>query len=87
VAGTQLTPAPSSGPASSTPSTSCAPRTSHPPGILRAEQLLVSLPGIGKARATALLAIAGIPATRRVRSLGRQQQSLADGVPVFPDRG
>ena len=53
MAGTQLTPpAPSSGPASSTPSTSCAPRTSHPPGALRVEQLLVSLPGIGKARAT-----------------------------------
>ena len=45
------------------------------------EQLLVSLPGIGKARAAALLATAGIPATRRVRSLGsRQQQALADAL-------
>jgi hypothetical protein len=43
--------------------------TDSPAGDLRVEQLLVSLPGIGKTRATALLAIAGIPSTRRVRSL------------------
>jgi hypothetical protein len=53
--------------------------TDSPAGDLRVEQLLVSLPGIGKTRATALLAIAGIPSTRRVRSLGaRQQQALAE---------
>src|SRR5450759_4895325 len=40
--------------------------TDSPAGDLRVEQLLVSLPGIGKARATALLATAGIPSTRRV---------------------
>ena len=52
-----------------------------PAGDLRVEQLLVSLPGIGKARANALLAAAGIPPTRRVRSLGtRQQQVLADAL-------
>ena len=52
-----------------------------PAGDLRVEQLLVSLPGIGKARATALLTTAGIPPTRRVRSLGtRQQQALADAL-------
>ena len=52
-----------------------------PAGDLRVEQLLVSLPGIGKTRANALLAAAGIPPTRRVRSLGpRQQQALADAL-------
>jgi len=52
-----------------------------PAGDLRVEQLLVSLPGIGKTRASALLADAGIPPTRRVRSLGtRQQQALADAL-------
>jgi hypothetical protein len=59
-----------------------------PAGDLRVEQLLVSLPGIGKARAAALLATAGIPATRRVRSLGsRQQQALADALHPSPPSG
>ena len=58
-----------------------APRQA-PTGALRVEQLLVCLPGIGKVRAAALVAAAGIPPNRRVRSLGaRQQQALAEVLP------
>lgn len=59
----------------------CAPREA-PTGALRVEQLLVCLPGIGKVRAAGLVAAAGIPPNRRVRSLGaRQQQALAEVLP------
>ena len=49
---------------------------------LRMDEVLLSVPGIGQARADALLVSAGISGNRRIKGLGRlQRERLLNGLP------